>query len=441
MREVRVTVPPDEQPAVVSVLTTHEIHYELQGSSTPENEPIVSILCYLPAASTQFILDEIQEAVTDADALTIVIKETSTVIGKEHTHQRIKAEQAKNKVARDELLQRAEGLQPEVRSYLLLSMLSVFIAIFGLLLESIPVIIGGVVLAPLLGPALAAGVGTVTDDQRLFERGIYLQTVGVGTVVIAGAAFAAVLRLFTPMTPDQVLDISLVSQNVSPNILALGLAFGSGIAGAYSLSFKSPSALVGVAMAAAILPPLGVASIGIAWGMPTVAFGAFVAAVLSLLVINMIAIPVFWLRGYSPRTSNTGLWRDVPRKQLLTRWSRQAWFQRVAMMTALILIVSLFVGFVTLGQWENSQVEQDIRADIEELHESPQYQALDIVDIDISYDQSLPVPNIDHVTITVSYTPQTDEAIANDFLIRVSAFIEHHYDIGVTMSEQRTIGD
>ena len=446
MREVRVTVSPQAQSTVLEVLDEHEIHYEIHEEVVDaEGETIVSIVFYIPAASTQFVTEQIRSSIDDQQPLSIILQETSSVIGKEHTHQRIKRQTGKNKIAREELLQRAQELQPELRSYLTLSVLSVIIAIFGLLLDSTAVVIGAVVLAPLMGPALAAGVGTVVDNQEMFRRGIYMQSLGIVVVVVFGAGFAYILRWFTPLTPDQVLGIGEVSQNVAPNILALGLAFGSGIAGAYSLSFKSPSSLIGVAMAAAILPPLGVTSIGIAWEMPAVALGAFIFALLNILVINMIAIPVFWSRGYSPNElfeegfslSERG-WKLL---DLRTYWSSEAWFRRVSVMLVLIMIVSSFVGFVTIGQWENSQVEQEIREDIEEIHDQPQYQALEIVDIEVEYDQSLPVPNVKQVRTTISYTPQTDEAIANDFLIRISALIEHRYDVQVIMSEQRAISD
>jgi len=432
MREIRVSVPVSEYEDVTDVLDAHEIHYELhEDVTTPEDGSIVSILCYVPVSSTQYVLDRIRAAVEDPESLLIVLAETKSVLGEEHTDQRIKGKADKNRIARDELLERAREMQPGLRPYLTLNVLAVSIAVFGLLLDSTAVVTGAVVLASIMGPALAAGVGTVVDDQALFRRGIYMQSVGVVAVLAGGTAFAFVVRLFTPLSAGQLLGIGEISQNVAPNVLALGLAFGSGVAGAYSLSFESPSALIGVAMAAAITPPLGVTSIGIAWGLPTVAFGAFVLAILNILVINMISIPVFWARGYGPGTMvSPG-----------TDWMRETWFQRIVVMTVLILVVASFVGYVTLGEWQNAQTEQDIRESIEEVHSEPQYQALEIVGIDVRKDQSLPVSNLNQVVVTVAYTPQIDEAIANDFLIRVSALVEHRYDIEVILSEQRAITD
>lgn len=67
------------------------------------------------------------------------------------------------RISREELITRAENLAPETSTYLAFLVLSTIIATGGLLLDSAATIIGAMVVAPLMGPAISASVDTVLD--------------------------------------------------------------------------------------------------------------------------------------------------------------------------------------------------------------------------------------------------------------------------------------
>lgn len=64
------------------------------------------------------------------------------------------------------------------------------------------------------------------------------------------------------------LSLSEVRERLRPDFLSLVVALGSGVAGVYSLMSGVSSALVGVAIAVALIPPAATVGIGIAWGSP-----------------------------------------------------------------------------------------------------------------------------------------------------------------------------
>nr|WP_317176088.1 TIGR00341 family protein [Halovivax sp. KZCA124] len=197
----------------------------------------------------------------------------------------------------------AKDLTPRFSTYVVMMVLSMFVATAGLLLDSPAVVVGSMVIAPLIGPALGASVGTVINDHALFRRAIKQQAIGLSVGVVTATVFAFVIRttgLVPPMT--DLFDISEIEGRLTPDLLSLVIAIGAGVAGAWTLTAGTSVALVGVMMAVAVVPPLGVVGIGIAWGFPSVALAASVLVLVNMLTINITSLAVLWYKGYRPES-------------------------------------------------------------------------------------------------------------------------------------------
>ncbi|WP_341536939.1 DUF389 domain-containing protein [Methanosarcina barkeri] len=92
------------------------------------------------------------------------------------------------------MIARAENLAPETSTYLSFLVLSTIIATGGLLLDSAATIIGAMVVAPLMGPAITASVVTVLDDRKLASRGIKMQIGGLLLAIAVGTLSACFLK-------------------------------------------------------------------------------------------------------------------------------------------------------------------------------------------------------------------------------------------------------
>ena len=150
--------------------------------------------------------------------------------------------------------------RPDVDFYMMISF-SAFIAAFGLLISSPAVVIGAMLVAPLLSPMVAVGLAIVLGDARFLRLALGAALRGVLLAIVVGA-LAGLLRPTQPFTPE-------IVARTQPTLLDLGIAVFSGLAGAYALCRADVSAaLPGVAIAAALVPPL--AAIGI-----TFSVGAF----------------------------------------------------------------------------------------------------------------------------------------------------------------------
>jgi len=146
------------------------------------------------------------------------------------------AEHAGKHISREELQAKADDLASGIRTYVLMTVISAVIATAGLLLNSPATVVGSMVIAPLIGPAMSAAVGTVVDDEEMFRRGVRMQVLGVAVAIAAATLFAFALRWLALVPPGlDPLDLAEVSERLAPNVLVLVVAIGAGLAGIISL--------------------------------------------------------------------------------------------------------------------------------------------------------------------------------------------------------------
>ncbi|UZD24500.1 TIGR00341 family protein [Algoriphagus halophytocola] len=186
-------------------------------------------------------------------------------------------------------------------TYLVLMALSTMIATFGLFGDSAPVVIGAMILAPLMGPIISLAMGMLRQDSLLIKNSLITIFWGV----IVGLFFSILISLITPL---EVLNDQILAR-IRPNLLDLGIAIASGVAGAYAYSKEEISkTLAGVAISVALVPPLAVAGIGIGWMDQEVFGGAMLLLGTNLAGITMAAALTFLLLGFSPfRLAKRGL--------------------------------------------------------------------------------------------------------------------------------------
>ncbi len=304
MRLVQVTVPAGKREAVVDVLESEGVDYVLTEETSGRQYTAVASFP-LPTSAVEPVLEALREAGLERSAYTVVVDAETVVSDRfEELQARYETDEATDgdRIAREELAARAEDLAPETTSFVVLAVVSAVVAVAGILLDSAAVVVGSMVIAPLLGPAMATAAGTVVDDPTLFRRGIRLQVGGGLLAVVSATVFAAVLRLSGAVTlsATAVFSLSEVTERLAPDLLAVPIALGAGVAGALSLSAGVSAALVGVMIAAALVPPTAVVGIGIAWGRPAAVVGAGLLVVVNYLSINATALGTLWYRGYRP---------------------------------------------------------------------------------------------------------------------------------------------
>lgn len=184
------------------------------------------------------------------------------------------------------------GSRPDVDFFIMIG-LSTVIATYGLFQNSSAVIIGAMLVAPLFSPLIALSLSIAQGNIRLFRLAVEANLKGVALAV----GLALFLGLITPttfVTPE-------IVARTHPSVQDLIVALASGAAGAYAMARKDvATALPGVAIAAALVPPLSVIGIGLAYGDLEIASGSSLLFTTNLVAIVLAGSLVFLLLGFRP---------------------------------------------------------------------------------------------------------------------------------------------
>ncbi|WP_321168168.1 TIGR00341 family protein [Halobaculum saliterrae] len=392
MRLLQVMVPAGKRETVLAVLDEEGIDYVL-SDETSGREYTAVVSFPLPTEAVEPVLAELREAGLERDAYTVVL-DAETVISRrfEELEERYAEDEDGNgdRIAREELEARAIDMSPRLGAFVTMTVISAVVATAGLLLDSAAVVVGSMVIAPLIGPAMAASVGTVVDDDELFARGVKLQTLGAVLAVASAAVFAAILRYgrVVPFGVEEVFSIAEVRERLAPDVLSLPIALGSGVAGALSLSSGVSTALVGVMIAAALVPPTAVVGIGIAWGRPGTVAGAALLVVVNFVAINFAALATLWYKGYRPES----FWRLDE--------ARATTIRRVGVLGVAILLSTAVLGGVTIASYESAQFETAAQEEANALLEGDAR----VLDVAVTYG-GFPFRQPTAVTVTVGHPP------------------------------------
>jgi uncharacterized hydrophobic protein (TIGR00341 family) len=390
-------IPAGKRETVVDILDDEGIDYVLTDETSGRDYTAV-VSFPLPTMAVEPILERLREAGIERSAYTVVL-DAETVVSQrfEKLEERYEEENGgSDRIAREELVARSKDLAPTWSTFVVMTSMSAIVATAGLLLDSPAVVVGSMVIAPLIGPAMATSVGSVVAERDLFVRGVKLQLVGGLLAVLAATLFATLLRYthVIPLESGEVFAIGEVRERLAPDVLSLAVALAAGVAGALSLSSGVSSALVGVMIAAALVPPTAVVGIGLAWGSPSTVFGSAVLVLVNFLSINFAALAVLWYNGYRPEH---WLRLDEARTETLSR---------IAALGVAILVLSSFLGAVTLDSYRISNYEDRAQAETQAVLED--VDGLELISLSVSYGDTIPFRQPSHVTVVVGYPPGTD---------------------------------
>lgn len=355
MRLVQVFVPRDELDLVIETAEEAGVDYTVsRDTDRGEFEALVSIP--VPPPAVEPLMEALRAAGLDERSYTVVTA-AETIVSKRTDE--LTGRFSGTRISREELRARAADLAPAASTYFGLLIVSTAIATAGLLLDSAATIIGAMVVAPLMGPALAASVGVIVDDEALATRGIALQVIGLAAAVLTAAVMGWALRGTVLLPPGfDITTVPQIRERITPDFLALFLALGSGVAAVISLTRNVGSVLVGVAIAVALVPPAATAGLGIAWGDPPVVLTAGTLVLVNMLSINLTALLLLWLSGYRPERTES-----VERVYGRLR-------SRVAVLLVAIIVLSVVLGGITYGTYRTAAVEHDVKTELETMNEA-----------------------------------------------------------------------
>ena len=157
---------------------------------------------------------------------------------------------------RTELLERIQSQAQWNFDFRLLIGLSTLIATLGLLDNSPAVIIGAMLVAPLMTPLIGLGLAIAQGNLRLAKMTMKAVSLGFITAFILALGIGLLIGEFQEATVE-------MAARDWPTLIDLTIAFISGLAATYASGRPGLlAALPGVAIAAALLPPIATSGSG-----------------------------------------------------------------------------------------------------------------------------------------------------------------------------------
>ncbi len=188
-----------------------------------------------------------------------------------------------------------EATQKQVGFWVLL-VLSTAIATLGIIADSTAVVIGAMLVAPLMTPIMGVSAAIVNGWPKRVATSFATVAGGVGVSI----ATAWIVTAWTPQLVPIAANSQILSRT-SPTLVDMMIAVAAGAAGAYAtVDRRVSSSITGVAIAVALVPPLGVVGLTLNAGEFSDAGGAFLLFLTNLVSIILVASVVFVVAGLVP---------------------------------------------------------------------------------------------------------------------------------------------
>ena len=142
------------------------------------------------------------------------------------------------------------------RDFYLLVIGAALFALCGIALDSVPVLIGSMIVAPLAAPILALALGVAVDDMRLAWRSLV-------TLVVASLVAALLTAFAANFFPPFAINGTFISFVAHPFYDILIALLAGAIAAYGHMRVKVGGAMTGIGIAVSLMPPLVAAAVAL----------------------------------------------------------------------------------------------------------------------------------------------------------------------------------
>jgi uncharacterized hydrophobic protein (TIGR00341 family) len=141
----------------------------------------------------------------------------------------------------------------------ILTMIAGIIALIGLFMNNVPIIIGAMLLSPLLGPIYSFVINTSVGRSRDALLSLLNMAIMLILVILTSYIATIVISIFMPLNLTQEI---LLRFDTNPIYILMAILLGFAAVFAYAKGLSE--SIAGIAIAAALLPPLVVSGIALA---------------------------------------------------------------------------------------------------------------------------------------------------------------------------------
>jgi uncharacterized hydrophobic protein (TIGR00341 family) len=324
---------------IIEIIADAGHHDTLTGIA--EQHGVTDVWCGLPGIdgrqvlrmlvddkSRQGVLDAMQAVLGSDVNARIIIQPVDAVLPRPEQEQPTAEKVSSTQTTREELYEKIERGARLDSNFLLMVALSTIVASIGLIENNVAVIVGAMVIAPMLGPNISLAFATSLGDNELIWKSLKTNLAGLSLAL----SMAFVIGWLWPMY----LDGSELLLRTDVGMDSVTLALASGAAAVLSMTTSLASALVGVMVAVALLPPAATLGMMLGGGQHGLALGAGLLLAVNVVCVTLAAKLMFLFRGVKPRT-----WLEK-------RKARQSFTTYIVIWVVLLCI--LVVAIILRGQ-------------------------------------------------------------------------------------------
>ncbi len=334
LRLIEMVVPEHAGEELQKLLIEQSV-LELRQIGLREGEVLVRIL--LKAEKSEAVLDILEKQYADKEGCRIVILPVQATLPRVEVPEDTapagspsgknpSEKKTPERISRHELYEDISDAARFSRVHFAMVVLSAIVATIGLEHNSVAIVIGAMVIAPLLGPNVALALATTLGDLPLAKQAALTGLAGIATVTVMTLIIGALLHVDP--------TLSQLASRTQVGLSDVALALAAGCAGALAFTTAVSAILVGVMVAVALLPPMVTFGLLLGGGQLTLAMGALSLLLANLICLNLAAVVTFMVQGIRPAT-----WWEKDRAKKATRIAIALWATLLVLLVGLILLL------------------------------------------------------------------------------------------------------
>jgi len=325
---------PQEHLSVAEGLIHENDPLDFWKEEITEGHMYIKVL--VPTEKTEPMMDALEERFSKIDGFRMVLLSVEASVPRAESKEKKPLESGEKEVckepekkgkriSREELYSDIDQMTKLSWIFVVLLMLASVVAAVGILRNNVVFIIGAMVIAPALGPNVALSLGTTLGDGEL-SQGAF-KTIAVGTLVVF--LFSTLIGLVFEVDTQ----IPELINRTEVNFGDIALALAAGSAATLSLTSGLLSALIGVMVAVALLPPLVVLGMLVGSGHWNLALGSLLLFLVNLICVNLAGVVTFLIQGVRPLS-----WWETHRAKKATRNAIILWTSLLFLLVLLIYL-------------------------------------------------------------------------------------------------------
>ncbi len=173
-------------------------------------------------------------------------------------------------------------------------LIATVVALVGSISNIVAVIIGAMLISPLMGPFSSIALNSALGRMKEIKGPLFFSANLVSSLLAAAITLALYVATPIEITPE-------IQSRTEEHPVGIVVAVLLGVAGGLAMITAIPEIIVGVAIAAALIPPAAVTEIGIGTGSFDVAFSAFLILTSNIIGLVIGFMIIFLVKRIAPR--------------------------------------------------------------------------------------------------------------------------------------------